>query len=218
MSKIDVKKKRPVAFHNNQHVAPKIGPGLATQPHRRFRHARPDVQHEKRRERARDKEAAPAKERKHSQIHNGRQQVTECVSLLQNPGKQSARFRRQGFHRQRRPEPPFTAHADSIKRAENQQCCVVRRKGRKQFNERIKDNVDHERDAPPESIAKESKDERANRAHRQRQRDRVTEIGDARAEIVRHRHDNERQQKKIERVQRPAEKTSDERVALIAVE
>jgi len=35
---------------------------------------------------------------------------------------------------------------------------------------------------------------------------------------VRHRHDHEREQKKIERVQRPPEKTGDERVALIAVE
>jgi hypothetical protein len=46
----------------------------------------------------------------------------------------------------------------------------------------------------------------------------VTEIGDARTEIMRHRYDYECQQKKIERVQRPAEETSDERVALIAVE
>jgi hypothetical protein len=34
---------------------------------------------------------------------------------------------------------------------------------------------------------------------------------------VRHRHDHEREQKKIERIQRPAKKTSDECVALIAV-
>jgi hypothetical protein len=35
---------------------------------------------------------------------------------------------------------------------------------------------------------------------------------------VRHRHDHKRQQKKIERVQRPPEKTGDKRVPLIAVE
>jgi hypothetical protein len=34
---------------------------------------------------------------------------------------------------------------------------------------------------------------------------------------VRHRHDHKRQQKKIERVQGPAEKTSQKRVALITV-
>ena len=35
---------------------------------------------------------------------------------------------------------------------------------------------------------------------------------------MRHRHDHKRQQKKIERVQRPPEKTGDKRVALITVE
>ena len=182
-----------MAFYNNQNVAPKIRHRvLLAQPDRRFRHARPDVKHKERRKRARDEEAAPAEERKHDPIHNCRQQITECVSLLQNSGKQSTCFGRQSFHRQRRPKSPFTAHADSIKRAKNQQRCVVGRKRREQFHERIKNDVDHERDAPPKPIAEQTKDERPHRSHRQRQRDCIAQIGDALAEIVRHRHDHER--------------------------
>ena len=83
---------------------------------------------------------------------------------------------------------------------------------------RIKNDIDHQRNSPAKAVAEQTEDERADRAHRQRDGNRVTEIGDARAEIVRHRHEHERQQKKIERVQRPAEKTGDKRVALITIE
>src|SRR5436189_5336384 len=55
-------------------------------------------------------------------------------------------------------------------------------------------------------------------AHRQCQRDGITGNGNARDEIMRHRHDHEREQKKIERVQCPSEETSEESVPLIAVE
>ena len=70
----------------------------------------------------------------------------------------------------------------------------------------------------PKAVAEQTEDERAHGAHRQRDRNRVTEIGYALAEIVRHRHDHKRQQKKIERVQRPTQKTGEKRVALITVE
>ena len=94
----------------------------------------------------------------------------------------------------------------------------VGRKGCEQFHERIKNDIDHQRNPPAKAVAEQTEDERAHGAHRQRDGNRVTEIGDARAEIVRHRHDHKRQQKKIERVQRPPEKTGEKRVALITVE
>ncbi len=72
--------------------------------------------------------------------------------------------------------------------------------------------------APPESIAKKAKDERADRAHRERQRDGVTKLCDARAEIACHCRDHKCEQKKIEGIQRPAEEASDECIALIPVE
>src|SRR5262249_18147640 len=81
-----------------------------------------------------------------------------------------------------------------------------------------KNDIDHERNPSPKSVAEQTEDERAYRAHREGNRNRVTEIGDAHTEIMRHRHDHKRQQKKIECVQRPAKKTGDKRIALVAIE
>src|SRR5262249_25445516 len=65
---------------------------------------------------------------------------------------------------------------------------------------------------------KQSKDERANRAHRQRDRNRVGEIGNACVEVLGHWRDYERKKEKIERIERPSQEASQERVSLIAVE
>src|SRR5205823_12821493 len=60
----------------------------------------------------------------------------------------------------------------------------------------LKNDVDHEREPPPEPVAEQAEDERAHGTHCQGDRDRVAKIGDAGAEIVCHRHDHKRQQKK----------------------
>src|SRR5262249_2229029 len=132
--------------------------------------------------------------------------------------EQSARLSWQCFHCQGRAQPPFAAHADPIKSAKNQQHTEIGRKRCEQFHERIKNDVDHQWNSPPKAVAQQAEDERAHGAHRQRDSNRVTEISDARAEILCHRHNHKRQEKKIERVQRPPQKTGEKRVALIAVE
>jgi hypothetical protein len=60
----------------------------------------------------------------------------------------------------------------------------------------------HERDSPSEPVAEQAKDERAHGPHRQGERNGVAQLRNGRAEILRHRDDHEREQEKIERVQR----------------
>ena len=126
-------------------------------------------------------------------------------------------MRRQRFHCERRAEPPFTAHADSEKRAQYQENGEVRRERSQQFHYRIKNDVGHERNAPAESVAEPTEDERTDRPHHQRERDRERDFGDAFAEIVADRNKHERDEEEIERIERPTEETGDKRVALVAI-
>ncbi len=72
----------------------------------------------------------------------------------------------------------------------------------------------HQRDAPAEFVAEQTEDERAQRTHHQGQRNSECDFGNRPAELMRHRHEHEREQKKIERIQRPAEEAGHERLAL----
>ena len=73
---------------------------------------------------------------------------------------------------------------------------------------RVKDDVDHQRHAAPEPVPEQSEDERAYGTHCQRKRDRVAQLGDARAKVACHRHDHERKKEKIEGIECPAEEAS----------
>jgi hypothetical protein len=77
---------------------------------------------------------------------------------------------------------------------------------------------DHEGDAPSEPVAEQPEDERAQWAHRQRKRDCVGHLGDARPKIACHWHDHEREKEKIECIECPPQEASQERVSLIAIE
>src|SRR4029077_20748049 len=115
-------------------------------------------------------------------------------------------------------QSPFSTHADSIKRAENQQPGVIRRKRREQLHERLENDVDNKGDASSEQVAEQSEDERAQGSHGQRKRDCVGQLGDARPKIACHWHDHEREKEKIECIEYPSQEASQERVSLIAIE
>ena len=51
-------------------------------PHRRFRNARATVNYQKRRQRAGDKQSAPAKMWKDDPVNQRRKQIPDCIALL----------------------------------------------------------------------------------------------------------------------------------------
>src|SRR5439155_9634072 len=75
-----------------------------------------------------------------------------------------------------------------------------------------------ERNAPAEFVAKDAKNECTNRPHHQRERDRERDFGDGLSEIMADRNEDERDEKEIERIERPTKKAGDERVPLLAIE
>src|SRR5207244_11401739 len=83
---------------------------------------------------------------------------------------------------------------------------------------RIKNDVGHQRNAPAEFVAKQTKDECADRAHHQRQCDRKRDFGNAFSEIMADRNKHECDQKKIQRIERPTEEARDEWVALLTIQ
>src|SRR5947207_750762 len=137
---------------------------------------RTNVKHKQCRNGACDKQAAPAEERKHNPIDNRREEISESITLLQDSREESAGLSRQRFHCKRRTQSPFTAHADAVKSAENQQHSVIGRKRRQQFHDGIKNDIDHQREPASKAVAEQTEDECSCWAHRERDRNRVSKI------------------------------------------
>ena len=187
-------------------------------PDGRFRHVRPDVDHEQGRQRTDNKERAPPEVWKDEPVNHRRKEKAKRVALLQNPRGQPPRPGGQTFHRERGAEPPFSAHPDPVERAENQKHGVARRKSGQQFHQRIENDVHHQRDAPAEPIAQEPEDERAQRAHHEGEGDCECHLHDRNRKRGSDILDHEGEEKKIERVERPAEEAGEECPALHAIQ
>src|ERR1700675_1753565 len=156
--------------------------------------------------------------RKDNPIDQRSEQITDRVTLLKNSREKPAGLGWKRFHRERRAESPLAAHADSKKRAQDQEDREIRREGSEQLHHRIKDDVGHERNATAELVAEPTKDECANRPHHQCERDCESDFRDAPAKIVADRNEHERDEEEIERIEGPAKETGDKRVPLIAIE
>ena len=153
--------------------------------------------------------------RKDEPVDDRRQQKSEGVTLLENAGEKAARLGRQCFHQERSAEAPLATHADSEKRAQDQEDGEIRRERGQEFDHGIKNDVDHQRNATSESVAQESEEQRTQRPEHQGEHARERDFRDRHPELLRDRRENERQQKEIERVERPAEETGDEGIPLV---
>jgi len=99
-------------------------------------------------------------------------------------------------------------------RAHQQKNLERRRKRRSQFEHRIGDDVDHQRGPPPEFVGHQPEDERAYRPQRQRKKVCFQNLRRRLVKLTGERAHTEDKNEKIERVQRPAHETRDERVPL----
>src|SRR6266496_741888 len=169
---------------------------------------RPNINNEQRRQCACDKQPAPPENWKDDPVNQRGQEIPEGVALLQNSGEQTTRGRWQRFHRERCTQAPFAAHPDPEKGAQQQKRPEIRRKRSQQFDDRIKDNVDHQRDTPAKSIAEPSKDECPERAHHEGESDGEGNLRNSSPEFMRDRDKNKGKKEEIERVQGPPEETS----------
>src|SRR6476659_7813810 len=177
---------------------------------------RANINNEQRRQCTRDEQAAPPENWEDAPVNQCGKEIAEGVALLQNSGEQTARWGWQRFHGERRTQAPFAAHPDPEQGTQQKKRREIRRERSQQFDDRIKNDVDHQRKAAAKSIAQPSENERADRAHHQRQSDSEGDLFDGSPEIVCDRAKDKGKKKEIERVQGPPEETSDESVALNA--
>src|SRR5438067_13618411 len=113
---------------------------------------RANINNEERWQCARDKQAAPPKNWKDDPVNQRGKEVAESIALLQNSGEQTARWGWQRFHRERRTQAPFAAHPDPEQGPQQQKRCEIRGERSQQFDDRMKNNVDHQRNASAKSI------------------------------------------------------------------
>src|SRR5437588_5371107 len=145
--------------------SPAFANGAITFPNWRLRHVRANINNEQRRQCTRDKQAAPPENWKDDPVNQCGQEIPKSVALLQNSGEQTTRGRWQRFHREGCTQAPFATHPDPEQGTQQQKRRKIRRERSQQLDDRIKNDVDHKRNAAAESIAQPSKDEGTERPH-----------------------------------------------------
>ena len=138
------------------------------------------------------------------------------VAALQNPRHHTARLRRDGFHCQRAAKAPLATHGDAKQRAQDQKDREIRREGGERPEDRIAENVKHERRLAAPPVAETAEDERADEPHRQRQEKRVGDRRHVDAEFLGDVLEQKGQEEEIEGVEHPAEKGGGDRLLLVA--
>src|SRR5437763_4306329 len=179
---------------------------------------RANISNEQRRQCACDEQAAPPENWEDAPVNQCGKEIAESIALLQNSGEQTPRWGWQSFHRERCAQAPLAAHPDPEQGPQQQKRPEIRGEGSQQFDDRIKNDVNHQRNASAKSIAQPSKDEGTERAHHQGESDGEGDLLDGSPKIMGDRGKDKGQEQEIERIQGPPEKASDESVALCAAQ
>ena len=127
------------------------------------------------------------------------------IAALQDARDDPARLGRNRLHRQRAAETPFAAHRDAEQGAQHEKDDEVRGERRQRPDDRIGEDVEHQRGLAPPSVADAAEDEGADEAHRQRQEQCVGYRRHLDAELLGDVLDHEGEDEEVERVERPAE-------------
>src|SRR5580704_2582993 len=173
----------------------------------RLRHLGADIEREQSGNSAEPKHWSPAPGRKSEAVRNRGKQISHRVAILQNAAQHAAPAAGSRLHHQRRAYAPFAAHADAVENAQNEEDRVVRREAAEKLNHREENDVSNQRNAAAVAVRQETKNHRAHRTHEQRPGDGGDDVSFADVKLCRERVEEENDDKEIERVQRPAEKS-----------
>ena len=174
-------------------------------PHFRFLHPEAYEKPEQSRQSSNKKHRTPAPARKDKVETTRRQKIAESISLLQNARKKPAQPWRNLFHGERGTHAPLSAHADPEQSAQHQKSSETVRETRGDLDRRVKNQVDHQRNAASVTVGQQSENERAHGTKRQRQRNREGNLFVRPMKLLRDRRQREDDQEKVESVQRPPE-------------
>ena len=153
--------------------------------------------------------------RKNRPVGDGGEKIAERVAFLQQAGKNAAPFCGHRFERERCAHAPFAAHADAVEQPQNQKDGEIWREAGEHFDGGIKKNVEHERKAAAIAIGEQAEEKCADGTRGQAGGDGQRDISDAEMKFLGDGREDEGEDEEIEGVERPAEKTGEQGVALI---
>ena len=116
-------------------------------PDFRLLHLEPDIQREQRREPADEEHRAPPPAREHEEVTERGEEIAGGVALLQQPREHAPPPGRHLLHHERRSDAPLAAHPDAEQRAKHEERPVARCETGEHLDERIEDEVEHQRQA-----------------------------------------------------------------------
>ncbi len=99
--------------------------------------------------------------------HHRGEQIATRIAGLQDARYEPARFRRNALHRQRGTHAPLAAHGDAEQGAQHQQHGQAGRKAGEQFDDRIRDDVDHQGRPTSDLVGESPEYQCAHGAHKQ---------------------------------------------------
>ncbi len=142
------------------------------------------------------------------------QDGAQRVALLQDAGEGAAALGRQGLKDQRRAHAPLAAHRQTKYRAQHQQHRERGRKAAGQLDHRKAQDIPHQHRAAAIAVGQHAKEHRAHRPEGLGQKDRAHHRRGLGVEVHGDGFDAEDQQKKVERIHRPAQEGGHKGVAL----
>ena len=197
---------------------------LPFEPDRTFGHARPDPEHEQRREDAQPEHRSPreiAVRRQHRierREHRSRDDVSPAVAALQEARDDAAQPGRPVLDHQRHARRPLATHPNPKQRPEGEEHRVGGRESAERREHREPEDRQHQRQLAAPSIRSRASKRSADQAHHQR--DRAQDPGQE--AVNRERpldvDQDEGEDREVEPVEHPAEKRRPERAPLIAVD
>ena len=174
-------------------------------PDLRLAHVGAHVEGEERRETADEEHRAPAEAGKDQEVAERGEQVARRVAFLEEPREDAPQPGGRLLHGERRTDAPLAAHPDAEQGAQHEEAPVAGGEAGEHLDDRVEDEVDHEREAAPVAVGEEAEEEGADRAEGERQGDRERDGGVRGVELLRDRGEGEDDEEEVERVERPAE-------------
>ncbi len=197
---------------------------LSFQPHGAFRDARPDPEHEQRRENPDPHHRAPpavgtvVHERIRVLVDQRRQDVADRKAGLQHARHRTAQTRRPMLERQGHARRPLAAHADAEQRAEREEHAVARREPAQEGEDRVPQNREHQRTSAAPAIRGGPRSYAADDAEEQRDAAERAKCGPVDAEGATDVHQQERQDGEVEPVEHPPQPRREKRSPLRRVD
>ena len=145
----------------------------------------------------------------------GRHEVADYIAFLQQAGEETAILGRQCLQGERSADSPHAAHRDTEECTTHKEALQRGCESRGKFEDRERDDVDHQRGPASVAFRKSAEEEGAYWPHRKRPEDRLLHLFSSGVKGDGDCRQAKGEEEEIERIQRPAEKAGRECIALL---